>query len=395
MTHQQQRRGVEREMVRIRGHIALVAAVALGLVLPVAAAIGPANSTITNRRMAPIDGRERARLAVQALEARIALAEADARGGERRLLRIEQARKGQRARLAARQGRLVHLVAAIETLSRRPAALALAQPGSINDVAHVRALLAAAAPEIRRRTAGVRIEIVRGEQLAREADRALIGLRRTQLLLIERREELARMEASLAGGGPPSPREAMRALALGERARDALDMIRDIDDRQAVEAALVSLPGPLLRPDMAARDDFSFSLVGLLARNQAPPRRLAAYLLPVDGPVVTGLGEVSSAGVRARGISLLGLPRAAVIAPNRGRVAYAGSFRSYGQIVVIDHGRRWYSLITGMAALYVQAGDELTRGQVIGRLGEGQPKVTVELRRAGLPIDLTPLLRRG
>lgn len=381
-------------MYRRVGYSTIIGAVLL-LGWPIATAIGQPSVVLSGGVSGQVDERERARLAVQALEARIALAEADARVRERRLGRIEGARKEQRARLAARQGRLVHLVAALQTLSRRPAALALAQPGSISDVAHVRALLAAATPEIRRRTIGVRIEIARGEQLAREADRALVGLRRTQLRLIERREELARMEANLSGGGAPSPREAMRALALGERARDALDMIRDIDDRQAVEAALSLLPGPLLRPDIAEGGDFSFSLVGLLARNRAPPRRLPAYLLPVEGAVVAGLGEVSSAGVSARGITLLGLPHAPVIAPNRGRIAYAGSFRSYGQIVVIDHGRRWYSLITGMTTLYVHAGDDLTRGQLIGRLGDGQRQVMVELRRAGLPIDLTQLLRKG
>jgi septal ring factor EnvC (AmiA/AmiB activator) len=76
-------------------------------------------------------------------------------------------------------------------------------------------------------------------------------------------------------------------------------------------------------------------------------------------------------------------------------VAYAGPFRGYGQIVIIDHGKRWFTLITGMASLTVRQGEDVARGAVVGALGNGNRNVTVELRRSGIPVDLTPLLRRG
>ncbi|WP_221791785.1 murein hydrolase activator EnvC family protein [Aquisediminimonas sediminicola] len=390
---------------------ALLPFVALGLLAPMAA-IGkntaqnapilpnghhlPVLSLPVADPIATMNEHERAARAKAALAARIASAEAALKTGEARVAVIERQRKDQRARLAAHQGGLARLTAALQTLARRPPALAIAQPGSINDIAHVRALLAATLPRIRQQTAGIRAEIARGEQLRLDAALALVALRRTQLTLIDRRDELARMEASLTGGGAPSPREAARALALGERARDALDVIREIDNQQAVLAGLIDLPGPLPRPELSPATTASTSLpiVGLLAPKPVPPRRLPAYVLPIEGALVTGFGEVSDAGVRERGISLLGLPNAEVIAPNRGRIAFAGPFRSYGQIVIIDHGRRWFTLLTGMSVLAVHHGQDVTRGALIGRLGRDQPRLTVELRRAGLPVDLTPLLRR-
>lgn len=394
---------------------ALLPFVALGLLAPMAA-IGKNTAqnapTLPNGHHLPIlslpaavptpilSEHERAARATSALVARIASAEAALKAGEARVAVIERQRKEQRARLAAHQGGLARLTAALQTLARRPPALAIAQPGSINDIAHVRALLAATLPRIRQQTAGIRAEIARGEQLRLDAALALVALRRTQLTLIDRRDELARMEASLTGGDAPSPREAARALALGERARDALDVIRDIDNQQAVLAGLIDLPGPLPRPDMSSTTTASAAsanlpIIGLLAPKPVPPQRLPAYLLPIEGALVTGFGEVSDAGVRERGISLSGLPFAEVIAPNRGRIAFAGPFRSYGQIVIIDHGRRWFTLLTGMSVLSVHKGQDVTRGALIGRLGRDQPRLTVELRRAGMPIDLTPLLRRS
>jgi len=86
---------------------------------------------------------DRARAASEALAARIEAAEADLTAAERRISLIAGLQAEQRARLAERQGPIVRLTAALETMTRRPAALALVQPGSVRDAVHVRSLLAA------------------------------------------------------------------------------------------------------------------------------------------------------------------------------------------------------------------------------------------------------------
>src|SRR3954470_11809911 len=85
---------------------------------------------------------ERARAAAAALASRIEAAEADITAAEARIRLIEDLRRQQRARLAEKQAPLIRLTAALQTMARRPPALALVQPGSLDDVVHVRALLA-------------------------------------------------------------------------------------------------------------------------------------------------------------------------------------------------------------------------------------------------------------
>jgi len=97
--------------------------------------------------------------------------------------------------------------------------------------------------------------------------------------------------------------------------------------------------------------------------------------------------------VRAKGLTLETRPGAQVVAPTRGRIAYAAEYRGFGKIVIIDHGQGWTSLITNLAALDVKVGDPVAQGSPLGRADTGRrPTVTVELRRNGRPVDITPLV---
>jgi septal ring factor EnvC (AmiA/AmiB activator) len=111
------------------------------------------------------------------------------------------------------------------------------------------------------------------------------------------------------------------------------------------------------------------------------------------GRVVTGLGELSDAGVRARGVTIASARDAQVIAPAAGRIAYAGAFRGYGKIVIVDHGGGWTSLITGLGSVSTRVGDNVPQGAPIGRApGGDDPRVTVELRRRDRAVDMMPLV---
>lgn len=335
----------------------------------------------------------KARAASRALAARVQAAEAQVAAAEANLAVIERLRGVQRARLAERQGPALRLIAALTTMARRPPLLTLVQPGSTSDLVHVRAVLARVLPAIRARTADLRAEVERGRLLRIAADSAIAERRRGTLRLETERQQLAALEARrrLAATGYQSSAmtEQDRAIGMAEEARDIGDLMGRIGDASAVQAQLEALPGPILRP---ARPDQP----GTLAQ-AAPvePRRVPSYRLPVVGTVTTGLGEVSSTGIRARGLTLATRPRAQVVAPTAGRVAFAGPFRGYGLIVVIDHGRGWTSLLTNLAALDVRVGDTVDQGAPIGRAGDAtagaRPTVTIELRRGGEPVDIARL----
>ena len=333
---------------------------------------------------------ERTRDEASAVAARIQAAEARITAAEARIRIIEQLRARQRARLAERQGPLVRLTAALQTMARRPPALALVQPGSLNDVVHVRSLLASTLPIIRERTADVRAEIEAGNKLRRQAGLAVAALERSQAELKSQRVALARLEAQQRLRSRSLTETALfesdRALALGEEARDLSALMGTLAFQSRVRRSLAALPGPVLRP----------AIPGETPPPEAPQPEASPqtprFQLPVEGRLVTGTGEISEAGVHARGLTFETRPGALVTAPVGGRIAYAGPFRSYGTIVIIDHGGGWTSLLTRLAATNVKVGDMVTAGAPIGRAGSRRPLISVELRRNGRPVAIAPLL---
>lgn len=327
-----------------------------------------------------------------ALAARIQSAEADISAGEARVALVSRRLAARQARLAQQQQPLLELAASLQQLSRQPPVSVLAQPGSLTDMVHARAVIDAAMPVIERRTAGVRRELTLLQTTRRQQAVALRALSASKVQLSQRRNALTRLENE----GRMRSRELMssaqleadRALGLGEKARDIVDLMDTLEADGAVRAELAQLAGPLPRPRNPASTVAS-------ATPPAPAEAeltAGAYRLPVVGRIVAGLGEVNDSGVRSRGVTIAARPGGQVVAPAPGRVSFAEDYRGYGKIVIIDHGGGWVSLLTGMIGLSVAVGDTLDSGAPIGRAGSDDSRITVELRRGGRPVDIVAMI---
>ncbi len=331
-----------------------------------------------------------ARAQEAAVAARIQQAEADIVAGQARVAIIGRLLGDQRARLAARQGPISRLIAALQSLARRPTLVSVVQPGSVNDIVHVRAVLSSALPVIRARTAGLRADLARTRQLQASAALATQGLADSRSRLEAQRLALTRLEAEHRLRSRALGRDALfesdRAIALGERARDIVDLMGQLGDQATIRENLASLPGPLPRPP---RPGEAATPVPTSAWSSAAP----PYRLPVTGKIVTGLGELSDAGVRSRGLTIEVAGEAQVVAPAGGRVSFAGPFRGYGIIVILDHGGGWTTLLWGLGNASVEVGETVAQGSPVGRSKSGDDaRVTVELRRKGRAVDMTPLI---
>lgn len=332
---------------------------------------------------------ERTEAKAAALAARIQQSEAGLAAAEAKLQIVERSRRAVRERLAQRQRPLVELTAALQNLSRRPPALSLLRPGSVREMVYLRAMLASTMPEVRRRTAGLRADIARLRRLESEQRATILDFRKGSAELDIRRRELAALESrqglqSRAKAGVAA-READRALALAEEARDLDGLMDRLDAAAGLRVRLAALPGPLMRP---ARGEEA----RIENEAQAPPastlsRPPEAYQLPAIGPVIAGFGSFSDAGVRSNGLTLAPRPSAQIVAPGAGRVAFAGSYRGYGRIVIIEHEGGWTSLITGMARVDARVGQVLRGGAPLGIAGVDRPQVTLELRRDGETVN--------
>ena len=323
-----------------------------------------------------------------ALAARIQESEAQIAANEARIRLIEQQRAALRVELAQRQRPLVELTAALQRLSRRPAVLSLLRPGSLQDAVYLRAVLETMLPQVERRTAGLRAAIARGKALQAQAEQASADLRASQGELGRRRQTLAALEArqrlESRSASSSADREAERALALAEQARDLGGLVGELDKAGRLRGQLAALPGPVMRPAQPQAAQVAPAAPEPAAQASNAP---AQYLLPVSGRLVTGFGASVPGQVQSRGISIASRGGAQVVAPAAGRVVFAGPYRGYGTIVIIEHGGGWTSLVTGLAVLDTRVGRDLVAGSPLGQAGPGRPVLSLELRKDGAPVN--------
>jgi septal ring factor EnvC (AmiA/AmiB activator) len=320
----------------------------------------------------------------QALAASVTAAEANLVTAGARVVLVERLLFDQRTRLGHTQAPVARLLAALASIARRPTIVAVAQPGSVDDLVHVRAVLGSALPVVRLRSAAVRNELARTRRLQANVALAARALADGRGQLENNRLALARLEAQHRQRSRTLGRVALsesdRAMALGERARELVDGMAETSDARATAASLIALAGPLPRP-MAPGSPLSTT----------PSRRV--YRRPVDGRLVTGFDELSDSGVRSRGLTFVTGAGVGVVAPAGGIVRYATRFRDYGAIVIIDHADGWTSLVTGLGTMVVKPGDRIVGGAAIGTAPRAdEPRITVELRRRGRPVDAATLI---
>jgi septal ring factor EnvC (AmiA/AmiB activator) len=323
----------------------------------------------------------KARAEEAAMGARIQQAQADIAAASARVTLVDRLLGEQQARLATQQGPIARLIAALCSLAQRPDAVSVMQPGSVGDLVHVRAVIGSTLPLVRARTAELRADLNNSRRLRADAALAARSLTEGRRRLETNRIALARLEAEHRLKSQDLSRSALaesdRAIGLGERARDLVDNMQETTSAATTARSLAALPGPLPRPGEGTAPALSWTAAN------------APYRVPVTGKLVTGFGEVSSdAGVTSRGLTWVVPGGADISAPAAGKIVFAGPFREYGKIVVIDHGGGWSTALIGLGTLSVAIGQRVGQGALLGAAPQGDDRrVTAELRRKGRPID--------
>lgn len=218
----------------------------------------------------------------------------------------------------------------------------------------------------------------------------------------ERLEELARLDAALLDNRREldARGERLDALAaeLAERSSDLADqmqersaLVAELDGRYATEQArLVEL-----EQDRAHAERVLRQVQEELARMERPPPSTAIEQTrgdlpwPVQGSVASRFR--AGDGVHRNGILIQAAEGTAVRAVHAGRVVFADWMRGFGNLLIVDHGDRVMTLHAHLQHFSVQAGQAVSRGEVLGAVGasggHSRPALYFEVRRDGSPID--------
>jgi murein hydrolase activator len=353
-------------------------------------------------------GQDRSKLNQQLIDVAAQVRGVEGRIGdaETRLQGLDSREQEIRSSLDSRRAEIVEVLAALQRAGRRTPPALLVRPEDALQSLRTAMLLGSVVPEMRSRAQKLSGDLgelmavhktiaAERDGLAQDRDKLRSDQVRLSALIEERQRKQANAEKDMQAEGA-------RAVALAQQIDNLQGLISTMEQdvktaaKAAVTASLQGVPvngkpdaNALKNPGRKSPAIAFASTKGMLA-------------FPVNGTKIREFGGSDGAGGIDKGISLAARPGAQVTTPCDGWVVYAGPFRSYGQLLILNAGGGYHVLIAGMERISVNIGQFVQTGEPVATMGSTsqvasilatnakQPVLYVEFRKDGTPIDPGP-----
>lgn len=316
---------------------------------------------------------------------------------------LREQQSGIKQSLNGRRAILAEVLAALQRMGLNPPPAILVRPEDALASVRSAILLGAVVPELRSETELLMTDLrelsritasIEGEhdKLLRTAANQVAEKQRLNMLLEEKQRLQARSETDLAG-------EQQRSEELASSAKSLKDLIDDLqrqsdiaqkaeEQRLAQEEAEANKPVPEAHR-LVASIPFG-SLKGKID-------------FPVTGKLTGRFGQSDNLGAHYLGDTLTTQSGSIVTAPAGGTVLYAGPFRSYGQLLILNAGDGYHIVLAGMDRISASLGQTLLAGEPVGAMREKRvagpvsvendqagTTLYVEFRKDGKPVNPSP-----
>jgi septal ring factor EnvC (AmiA/AmiB activator) len=338
---------------------------------------------------------------------RIRGVEAQVAATETRLKSLDGNELGIRKSLEGRRAVIGEVLAALQRIGHHPPPALIASPEDALQSVRTAMLLGAVLPEMRHEVEALANDLTNlldvRKKIAGERDRlktevASLGDERTRMtaLVGERQKQQAEREKALNA-------ERARASQLAHQVDNLKDLITKLEQGldPATRAAREAGRGDKRSAMSALRDP------GRLAPAVSFASLRGEVPIPVNGVKLKEFGVPDGVGGVEKGVSIATRTGAQVTAPADGWVVYAGPFRSYGQLLILNAGNGYHILLAGMERISVDLGQFVLTGEPVAVMGNGshiaailatgssQPVLYIEFRKDGVPVDPGPWWAAG
>ena len=377
---------------------------------------------------------------------------------ESKLVKLNAQEKIARAALARQHGTITKLLAAMQRMGRNPPPVVVTRREDALAMVRSAMMLASVFPELRGKAIALTDQLKelvsimtatreQRDQLRAENKRIADTRLKLETLVTERRNKITMHQSELAEIRRTADElsrsvtdlnqliarldiEVAKKSKLGEYEREVAALKPSINPGQAarpqIENPTIEGPKtperfkPSIEPDQPAiatkptqPDKPAIEIkpssrrVALLRPGRMKPeirfsRAKGKLLMPASGKRVLNFGEENTFGSKSKGLSIATRPSAQITSPSDGWVVFAGPFRSYGQLLIINGGEGYHVLLAGLSQIDVSLGQFVIKGEPVGvmskspsriQLESGQntnPVLYVEFRKRGRPIDPKP-----
>ncbi len=309
---------------------------------------------------------------------------------EQMLAALEGSEAAKTRALADRQSDMGLLMAALQRLSIQPReALILGWQSPMDTVLSTQ-LLSFAMPPLRSKAQRLRAELADIAELRNQAQRERIEIATATESLKTARESIKRLVDFKAGLRQTTEAERLaateRVKALAAQAGDLRELLAALPAQPEPPVATPGEEPPI--PAAAIRLERPKDLKSF------PPKR-QGVVPPARGDIAVNFGDPGEDGIDSQGIVIETRAEAQVVAPHDGQIVFRGPFRGYGEILIIEHRGGYHTLLAGLGRTDAVVGQWLLAGEPVGIMDsprEHKPRLYVELRRSGRPINPWPWL---
>lgn len=290
---------------------------------------------------------------------------------ETALAKLRQDRAEILTALGEKQDVLSELLAGLQRLEQNPPPALVVDPGDILSALRGAMLLGTIAPELQDEARALATKLDQLKTLEATITTRKDDVSREIARLNDERAALkdlvTKKRALVSQGTADLEAERQRTAQLAEKAKSLKQLLTSLDtQRQQQDAAKAEE-----QRQREARE-------ALLRQPKVPfPDAKGKLPFPAQGAIVRRFGEPDGLGRSTQGVMIATRANAQVTTPADGKVEFAGPFRSYGQVVILNPGGGYRVLLAGMDKITASVGEFLRAGEPVGEMGSGPASVTL------------------
>jgi len=296
---------------------------------------------------------------------------------------------------------LIKTLAALQNLALKPTEALFVQPLTPVEIIRSAILLRETVPFLEENAARIRKELEVIAQKKELIEKQISQISKQKKVLEQehnRMKILVQKKSKMSNAVAIKSEKAKKNVEkLANQANDLRDLLRKLENQKKAEEAkkLAEKKKEEERQRKLAEAQKKEYQTTSLIKSSSTDKIIADFAkakgslpLPARGKIITAYGEQMNKGVSSKGITIRTRNQAQVIAPFDGSVIFSGPFRGYGNLIIIEHGNGYLSLLAGLHTMDIEVGQLLLAGEPIGQMPtEGDAKLYMEIRKDNQPID--------
>ena len=280
-------------------------------------------------------------------------------------------------RLQKDRGSIANLILALERIRRVPPEALILKPDAPLKTAQSAMLLQNILPSIHEQAEALKTQLKGLKTVTADLQSQKAQLKKTQSSLANQQADLQKMVSArkklYASTQTDLKEREHRIQKISSNAKNLKDLVQKLEKEKQDRTASYKKQNVALKAPSI--------------RNVKP----GAPRLPISGSVKTKYNQPDNFGAPSKGVDIEGVSGALVVAPMGGIIKFAGPFKSYGQMIIIEHQGSYHSLVAGLEKIDTVVGQKVSAGEPLGTLhrkrGREKPLLYFELRHKGKPIN--------